>query len=200
MHVKTRTTKLSFALLGTVALACADSAGVGNLRDIEPNLVSITAAPSTANGSGLIDLTSANAGFDEFFVKASRSRGGRASGTFRQVRGSGALIVDFTARIVCLTVDPATNRAWIGGVVTKNNSTNPAFLTGIHEIGDQVWFRVVDYKGTQPDRATTLGFEGSAGFITSEDYCRGKPWPGPPTDVVDARTFPLSAGDIVVTP
>jgi len=125
---------------------------------------------------------------------------GKIKGDFRQVRESGGLVINFTGEATCLAVDPVNHRAWIGGVVTQNNSTHPSFLTAIHEVGDDVWFRVVDYgqggNATQPDRSTVLGFEQPPpGIVTSEQYCTDRPWPAD-----DVRTFPLSAGKIQVKP
>jgi hypothetical protein len=62
-----------------------------------------------------------------------------------------------------------------------------------------VWFRVSDGGegiNAEDDRSSTLGFKWSAGFKTSLDYCQGQPWPNTPTP--NARTFPLSSGNIQV--
>jgi len=45
------------------------------------------------------------------------------------------------------------------------------------------------------DRSTFVGFEGAAGFITSEAYCAGQPWPD-----ANARTWPVVSGAITVDP
>jgi hypothetical protein len=105
--------------------------------------------------------------------------------------------VEFHGRATCLAVDPENNRAWIGGVVTRNASTHPAFMTEIHEPGKDIWFRVVDYgegdDAEQPDRTTFVGFEGAAGIITSAEYCEAQIWPDN-----DERTWAMTAGDIKV--
>jgi hypothetical protein len=83
--------------------------------------------------------------------------------------------------------------------VTENNSTDPNFQTAIHQVGRDVWFRVIDNgegaKASAADRSTVLGFTGAAGFQTSADYCAGKPWPAG-----DANTFPVVDGNIQVRP
>jgi hypothetical protein len=111
------------------------------------------------------------------------------------------LTVHFVGRATCAAIDPVTGRGWVGGVVTRNKSTHPGFTTPIHQVGRDVWFRVVDY-GTggvpQADRSSFFGFEGAAGILTSTAYCQARIWPGPPTDPVDARTNPLSVGDLKV--
>jgi hypothetical protein len=82
--------------------------------------------------------------------------------------------------------------------ITKNFSTDSAAQTAIHQVGKDLWFRVVEYAGSEPlaaDRTTVLGFEGSAGFTTSIAYCDGRPWPAG-----DARTFPFLSGSVAVAP
>ena len=150
----------------------------------------------SATGGGEIDLSTAAVGNAKFSFSALQNGDGTASGQFRSVRETPAGLFDVQGEVTCVSVDAANHRAWIGGKVTKNNSTNPAFLTAIHEVGDDVWFRVVDNgegAAAAADRSSTYGFEGAAGFITSAAYCAGQPWPAD-----DARTFPLSAGNIQV--
>lgn len=156
---------------------------------------------SSASGAGVAEFGIPGFGPAYFAFKAKQHKNGTASGWFRQYRTREGLTIDFTGRVTCLAVDPVNRRAWVGGVITENNSTDPTFRTAIHEPGDDVWFRVVDYgegANDPPDRTTTYGFEGSAGIITSEEYCAVRPWPNEP--VPDARTFPVTQGDIRVRP
>ena len=131
-----------------------------------------------------------------FFAKAHDGR--HARGKFRQTLVFQGLLVDFSGKVTCLAVDPANGRAWIGGVVTENNSDHLSFKTEIHEPGRDVWFRVLDtgkHSG-EADRSTFLGFEGGGGIITSEEYCDARIWPGPPDDEPNARTNPVVNGKI----
>lgn len=106
-------------------------------------------------------------------------------------------LIEFHTRVTCVTFDPANGRAWIGGVITQNNSVHPDWQEDTQEVGDDIWFRVVDYgegeSATQPDRSTFVGFEGGAGIITSEEYCDAQLWPEG-----DARTSPTTEGNIQV--
>lgn len=123
---------------------------------------------------------------------------GPAHGLFRQSVELGGLRVEFHGKVVCLTVDPVNNRAWIGGVVTRNKSEHPSFTTEIHQPGRDVWFRVLDNGhggAAEPDRTTFLGFEGAAGIITSPEYCEAAIWPDD-----NARTDPITQGNILVRP
>ena len=192
-------TLLALASVLILAGACADPVPTAPRAPVGAALTALGDAASAATGGGFVDLSSASAGVMQFAFGAVVSPHGQAQGRFHQVREVGGLLVDFEGEVTCLAVDAANGRAWIAGVVTKNNSTHPAFLTGIHEVGDDAWFRVVDYGegggAAQPDRSTVLGFEGAAGIITSAEYCATRPWPD-----ADARTFPVSRGNLQIRP
>ena len=133
---------------------------------------------------------------DVRFTFTARKQGdGRARGAFHQHAVLPTGTYDFDGRVTCMSVDLTAGHAWIGGVVTANRSTDPQFRTPIHQVGKDVWFRVLDTG--QPrgagDGSSFFGFEGSAGFITSKEYCAGQPWP--PNN---ARVWPLTEGNITV--
>ena len=152
-----------------------------------------------AMGAGTVDLGGPAADAKFLFV-ALRKADGTVLGYFRQSRMRGAFVVDFAGRVTCVTTDPAfPGRARIAGVVTENNSTDPAFLTENHEVGDDVWFRVQDggVGGGAVDASTTYGFKPTL-VNTSDEYCAlpftGLPWWNP------ASIFPLKRGIIRVNP
>ena len=153
-----------------------------------------------AQGEGVVDLRSANAGLMSFQFDAKQRADGSADGEFWQYRESAAGTVEFTGRVTCVTFDPANHRAWVGGIILENRSTNPAFqVDTLHLAGMDIWFRVVDYADAavpEPDRSTVFGFKWSAGIKTTPEYCQLQPWPDTPTR--DARTFPVLEGDIKV--
>lgn len=121
-----------------------------------------------------------------FRVNAVVSADGRALGLFRDIATEAG--VSFRGRVTCVAVDPVERRVWIGGVVTQNESTDSALQTAIHQPGQDVWFRALDTGlGDVVDRRTFLGFRGAAGFLTSADYCAGRPWPA-----ANARTWPVT--------
>jgi hypothetical protein len=183
---------------GLVACDAAGPTGIASPRALSPNLhasggVDDDDSPESVFGSGIYRLQNA---FDVKFAFAAHvKRNGRASGTFRQRLEAEGLVIDFTGRVTCLVFDAANKRAWVGGVITRNRSTDPAFTGAIFQPGHDVWFRVVDYgrgrRATQPDRTTFLGFENNPTIFTSEQYCREKPWPAD-----DARTWPVTKGGI----
>lgn len=149
-------------------------------------------------GAGAVDLTAAGAGLADFQFVAHKKADGTVWGHFRQSRSTAAGTVDFEGVVICLTTDPNfPGRARIGGRVTANNSTNPAFLTVNHVVGADVWFRVQDIGqgGTADHRSTTYGFKPIL-VDTSEQYCAlpfdGLPWWNP------ATIFPLAHGTISV--
>ena len=133
-----------------------------------------------------------------FSLNAKHKSDGTGNGQFRFSVELGGLPIDFHGEVICLTVDSVNGRAWIGGVVTQNNSEHPAFTDVIHEPGRDVWFRVLDSgegDGSDMDRSTFLGFEGAGGIITSEDYCAAAIWPDD-----NERTSPVIEGNIQVRP
>jgi hypothetical protein len=154
------------------------------------------ASPQSTNGRGSYAVGAIPVDFSFNAIEVSASHP-VANGRFRQTLVLSGLLVDIEGAVTCVAVDAATKRAWVGGVITANHSVNPSFLTPIHQVGRDVWFRVVDYgegaNAPQPDRVTFLGFEGGAGIITSAEYCATRPWP-----VNDARTNALTSGNIQV--
>ena len=145
----------------------------------------------SARGGGQYDVSGL---IVRFALAAAAELNGAGDGRFSIFADEGAgLTVDFTAQVTCLSVDPVNHRAWIGGKITENRSTDPDLLTDIHQEGHDIWFRVLD--DPSGDRFTFVGFEGSAGFQTSADYCAGRPWPA-----ANARTWPVINGDITVRP
>ena len=133
-----------------------------------------------------------------FRFNALQFAGGRATGTFAHSVVFQGQLVEFTGSVTCVTTDATSHRAWVGGVITSNASTHPSFQQPRHQVGHDIWFRVVDYgegAGAPADRTTFVGFEGDAGFATSAAYCAGQPWAEPPPD---DRTWAVSEGNIQV--
>ena len=194
-------------LLRLCALACACLALI-SCRDPDP--VSYAAVlqdpvlarmaaqtdPLGATGGGYYDLAGLPV---QFAFSSVQSPQGKAAGQFHIYADEGdGLTVDVAGEVICMTEDAVNHRAWIGALVTRNSSTDPAFQTEIHEVGDDVWFRVVDYgegSSTIPDRTSFTGFKGAAGIQTSPEYCAARIWPDG-----DARTWPVTAGTISVRP
>ncbi|HEX9610283.1 MAG TPA: hypothetical protein VF978_00255 [Gemmatimonadales bacterium] len=119
-----------------------------------------------------------------FSVNGTQDADGRAQGRFQQHWRFAD--VTFKGDVTCLAVDPVNRRVWVGGVLTHSNDPDP---NPIFQAGADAWFRAVDLgEGqTEADRITFLGFEGSAGIITSEEYCQVRLW----ADNND-RTWPIS--------
>jgi hypothetical protein len=150
-----------------------------------------------ANGDGTFNIGAPGADI-AFQLNALSTADGGASGSVYYVTdltefGLGTIEMRFD--VTCLSRDVAQGRAWIGGVVTLNNSTNATFATDpVRQVGRDVWFRVEDNgdggSGTL-DRSTQLGFEGSAGIITSAEYCATSPWPASPPHPVTSGNISL---------
>lgn len=177
-----------FSLADLNAMGLSDGAGV---NDAIRGHILLT----IGHGNYLIADT-----FDvSFSMAAIAGPHGFARGRFRQSLIFQDQLVDFRGRVTCLAVDAENGRAWIGAVITRNDSENPSFTTEIHQPGRDVWFRVLDTgRGSEEaDRSTFMGFEGAAGIITSQEYCDAQIWPNdPPND----RTSPVTSGNILVRP
>ena len=177
-------------LLGVMGTLSADPISEAQAYDGSSGVT----ASTTGGGHFLISGT-----FDVgYSFSAVQKNGGAAQGQFRMSVELGGLPIDFHGEVICLAVDSGNGRAWIGGVVTQNNSEHPSFTTPIHEPGKDVWFRVLDRgegSNAEMDRTTFMGFEGGGGIITSEEYCDLQIWPDE-----NARTSPVTQGDIQVRP
>lgn len=178
---------LASCFVGQVALA--DPIAEAQAEDGNQGVVISTTGGGHYLIGGAIDV--------KFSFSAKQKENGFATGQFRQSVVFNGELIDFHGEVTCLAVDSENGRAWIGGIVTQNNSEAPAFMTEIHEPGRDVWFRVLDNGEGQadPDRSTFLGFEGAADIITSEEYCAAQIWPDG-----DARTSPVVQGNIQVRP
>jgi hypothetical protein len=144
---------------------------------------------AAVTGLGQYSVPAPNSIEAQFGFLAVSTADGDAFGWFRHHGTVQGQTFDFTARVTCLGVDPANSRAWIGGVVTRNRSTHPLLTTPVHQVGRDIWFRVVDNGSIHsevPDRTTFVGFE-SAEIPTSAFYCATKPWPDN-----DARTWEVT--------
>lgn len=192
--------KYLLAVAAIALVACEGSKPTGPEAQADENLQVRLAAKgidAAASGGGKALLP---AGFSalSFSFGANGFADGRATGTFRQLYESAGGTVDFEGEVTCVSVDAELGRAWIGGVITRNSSTNPAVQGAIHQVGRDVWFRVVDNgegANAAPDRTTVFGFEGAAGFLTSAAYCAGRPWAAN-----DANTWEVTNGNIQVRP
>jgi len=190
-----------YLLPAVLALAACDASQPVEPA-IAPSFASGRQVVAHANGEGSIDV-----GVPMFFDMTALLRAdGSAEGEAFHFVSLGATFIEFRTRVTCVSFDAVNNRAWIGGVITENNSTDPARLMERNQVGRDIWWRVVDYgnglSGTV-DRGTFIGFTGDAGFQTSAAYCAGQPWPGPnddPPQPVDARTGALLSGNISLMP
>jgi hypothetical protein len=132
------------------------------------------------------------------FTAVQRDASGDADGSYHFSAAVNGQAIEIHGRITCMTTDPANpNRAWMGGVITKNESEHPLFTGPTSQVGRDSWFRVVDYgEGTnasQPDRATFVFVEPTGGFTSARAFCDSRLWF--PEDRV---TNPLLHGNIQV--
>jgi|SRR5687768_579920 len=186
-------------LLLVLTVACGTDREPTVPQNMRPVLNAGQGVTAHASGGGIVDFSAAGAGYGHFAFSATVHGDGSVAGHFRQRRERNGLVIDFSGRVTCLTVDAALHRARIGGVITENNSTDPAFLTPNHDVGDDVWFRVQDGgEGRNAvDASTTYGFKPTL-VETSAQYC-ALPFTGLPA-WNPASIFPLLNGNIQVRP
>ncbi len=191
-----RCTVVATGLLVGLAV-CEGPAPTAIESTTEPDvaLAQVQGGPDRARGGGFLDF---GGGLLVQF-------GFRAIQTGQELQAKGNLhfsvvlggeLIEFKGRGTCLALDAVEGRAWIGGVITHNNSTHPSYTTEIHQPGRDIWFRVLDSgEGgpADPDRSTFVGFEGGGGIITSQEYCESQIWPDD-----NARTVPQASGNIQV--
>lgn len=183
--------RLSITLL--IALTAATACDEPGSTVAAPDVAFSVNGLAKASGGGHYLLGGAFPGTFAF-TAIQTSADGAAKGQLRHTLDFNGELIDFHGVVTCLTVDPVNNRAWIGGVVTKNKSVAEPYASEARfQPGEDIWFRVLDNGQGQadPDRTTFTGFMGDAGFDTSVAYCEGMPWPAD-----DARTHPVTAGDI----
>ena len=131
--------------------------------------------------SGVLEL--------KFNVSAHLHADGSASGWARHYIEDAGFVYDFVTEVTCMAADPALGRAWIAGTIKRNDTTDPAFQQAIHQPGRDIWFRVADggEGDGANDRITFVGFEGTAGIQTSEEYCALRIWPNNAQPVVQGN-------------
>jgi len=173
-----------YVAVGVLALAACER-GQPAAPAITLTAGALDAHLGTVQGSGQYNLAGL---IVDFALEAEQKNEEKAVGKFSVFADEGdGVTVNFTGIVTCVAIDEVKHRAWIGGVVQNNRSTDPAFDTPIQRPGHDIWFRILDLPGG--DRSTFTGFEGSAGFLTSADYCAGRPWPDN-----NARTWPVVVG------
>jgi hypothetical protein len=171
-------------LLGLAALACDELAAPD--QAVRANLPQLSVAGNVVTGGG--QFFNPDFGEVTFSFQAVRHGDGGVTGRFQQHQTD--LDLTYKGDVTCFAVDLVNHRAWIGGVLTQSNDVDPVAV-----VGKDAWFRVLDLGsgGPDPDRSTFLGFEGSAGIITSAEYCERQIWPEG-----NERTWPVEHGDITI--
>lgn len=179
-----RFSRAAFAVV--VVLSACDASQAPTAPAVNPLFSSGSVVAGHANGSGTFNIGAPGADI-AFDLNALLRADGSASGSVHYITDLtdfGLATIEIRFDVTCLALDGALGRAWIGGVVTENNSTNELYATDPkRQVGRDVWFRVQDNGngGSEAlDRSTQLGFEGSGGITTSAEYCAVRFWPAAP--------------------
>lgn len=184
---------LHVPLVALAALALAQPVTANPIAELQAHDGGAGVVASATGGGhlliGVLDVT--------FAFSAVQKVDGSAHGKFRHSVVLSDQLVEFYGDVSCVSVDSENGRAWIGGIIRRNNSEHPSFTTERTQPGRDIWFRVLDLPegGGDADRSTFVGFEGDADIITSLEYCAVKPWPDD-----NLRTSPVMQGNIQVRP
>ena len=168
------------------------SAALGLILVTTPVMAGIGAS-TTGSGTLLVGTMPGSFAFEALADEA-----GTAKGTFHYDLLFQGQVVDFDGAVTCVTFDASTDRAWVGGVVTANRSVHPTYTTPRTQVGEDIWFRVVDYgegSAAPDDRTTFVGFAGDRDIPTSAAYCALQPWVEG-----DVSTWPVTDGNLQVRP
>ena len=186
---------------GLLLMALAALAGCSEPRMTGPSAGSIGSGRASAGVNGV--QASASGGghyllqglYDTKFSFSANENGNGELRVFVDFGGADGT-ASFAGVVTCMASDPATGRAWIGGVITQNNSTSPDYQVDITQPGRDIWFRVLDSgegAAANADRTSFVGFTGSAGIQTSAEYCAARIWAAG-----NARTHAVTSGNIQV--
>ena len=156
-------TRAGTALIALAALACTEPAEPTASRSGPPSPKAL-AVGTQESVSGGGQFFHPDFGTVTLAFTAIRHPDGSVSGRWQQNQFDVGFA--YKGDVTCFAVDPVNHRAWIGGVITGSND---------------------------PDRSTFLGFQGSAGIETSEEYCAVRLWAAE-----NARTWPLEHGNLVI--
>jgi hypothetical protein len=166
------------------------SAALGLILGAAP-VAARTETSTTGSGTFLVGAMPGTFSFEAMVDDA-----GNAKGSLHYELIFQGQLVDFEGAVTCVSFDAANHRAWIGGVVTANRSVHPSYTTPRTQVGEDIWFRVVDYgegSGAADDRTTFVGFAGDRDIPTSADYCAQQPWLEG-----DVSTWPVTEGNLQV--
>ena len=181
--------RVGTGILAVMGLACGPTAPDGSRSGLESNGLDLKKTGIEEKVTGEGQFVHPVLGTVTFSFSAKRDGAGQVKGQLYQNQHD--LGFEYRGVVTCFAVDQVNHRAWIGGVLTSSNDPDP-----VTEVGDDVWFRVLDLgqRSTEPDRSTFFGFDqGVPPFDISENYCGARPWPAD-----NARTWPVVTGNIKI--
>lgn len=129
-----------------------------------PEVIAVTFGRGIARGDGL-DVT--------FMHNVTRYDNGTADGVFKHSALGESGSIDIEGKVSCATLDSDSGRAWIGGQVTRNDSTNPRYAG---PAGADVWFRVLDRNLAKKEPMISLPVFREKDIATAAVYCQTTPW------------------------
>ncbi|MBT8144750.1 MAG: hypothetical protein KJO55_08615 [Gammaproteobacteria bacterium] len=92
-------------------------------------------------------------------------------GTFSYSAQNDSGNLDIEAEVTCVSLDNDKGRGWVGGTITRNDSTDARY-TGHTE----VWMRVFDRNLQNQPPMVSAPLFASGKIDSASEYCRRKPW------------------------
>ena len=173
---------LNLTLCALALAACSDVTEPGaNARSVAPLAATLT---PIITGSGHLDRDLGEGPeLTTFSYTAVVGEDGTGTGQFQFNFRALDLVVH--GYVTCATV--AGNRAWIGGVIEKLTSPDPADQ---ELVGTDIWWRVTDNgegNAAAPDLTTSLLFTLPGSTVTAASWCANQPLGAPNRAVVQGN-------------
>ncbi len=122
-----------------------------------------------------------------FMHNVTRYKVGTAGGEFKQSAMMEAGTVDIDAEVTCAELDSKSGKGWIGGTVTRNDSTNPEYAGAA---GADVWFRVLDLGAKEQTAFISMPIFQQKNIKDAATFCKKKPWSD--KDLLEIKTGALA--------
>lgn len=98
---------------------------------------------------------------------------GKIEGWFEHSADLAAGTIDIRAEVTCAVLDSSAQRAWVGGKVVRNGSTNPLYAGAP---GADIWFSAAAPVAEIGNGAITMPVLRDKELGSASEFCSRKPW------------------------
>ena len=125
-----------------------------------------------------------------FMVNVSVFENDSVEGSFSYSATSTSGSLDIEAQVQCTALDHDAGKAWVGGKLTRNGSTDPRYTA---EIGSDVWIHLLDRNLDSLPPMVSAPTMRSATVRSAADFCKRRPWS-------DEELYIVEAGALAIFP